>query len=208
MLLAGAADARHVGPVISTRSVEISSAASAASSSPARCRRRHSRRTRPTGRGARCTSAGSMSSASAGRVGRAEREQVAWCGVQEHLERGCVESPAASDGVGDRVVGRELQRAGDVTELEVEVDDHDAAPAPLRQADREVGGQRRLAAPPLGHSTVSTRVGRPRPRCDRRVPAGGGSTEPSASSNAARSSGSGASGAMTSRVAGPQRRAE
>jgi hypothetical protein len=53
-------------------------------------------------------------------------------------------------GVGDGVGREQLQGDRHVPEGEVEVDDDDAAAPLVRQRGRQVGGDRRLAAPPLG----------------------------------------------------------
>ena len=56
---------------------------------------------------------------------------------------------AAPRGVDDRVLGHDAQGGRRVAELEVEVDQQGVLGVPVGQADGQIGGDRRLAAPTL-----------------------------------------------------------
>ena len=75
--------------------------------------------------------------------------------VEERLERGGVELQCRRP-FGHGVVRRDGQRARDVTELQVQVDDHDSAPLALRQPDGRFVDTVVLPAPPFGDSTLVT----------------------------------------------------
>ncbi len=69
---------------------------------------------------------------------------------EQALQQRQVEPIQRAHCVDHRVLGRQLEHDGDVTELQIGVDQHDRSRAPPSQGDRQVGGHHRLAGAALG----------------------------------------------------------
>ena len=130
---------------MSTISVACSSAASACSPSPGAVSTTTYWNSRASCCSTRPTSSPLMRSASAGIGRRAQRVDRAVVHGEERLQHHRVEARGAADGVGERVLGLEPERARDVAELGVEVDEHGGHRGDAAEGDGDVRRERRLA---------------------------------------------------------------
>ena len=85
-----------------------------------------------------------------GEVGADQGVEAGGVRLEEDLQGGAVEVAAQAGGVGDGGLRAQPEGAGDVTELEVDVDDRHPTGCRQGESGGEVGGHRRLAGAALG----------------------------------------------------------